>query len=79
MRRLLADGVHGSVTLFEACYVAFFEFIRTAPAGSLPDPFAPGGPLYGVATKQVHPDGSMTAKRPALVVHDASGSRVVER
>lgn len=31
--------------LFEACYSAFCEFIRTAPPGTLPDPFAPGAPF----------------------------------
>ena len=31
--------------LFEACYVAFCEFVRTAPPGTLPDPFAPGAPF----------------------------------
>lgn len=65
--------------LFEACYAAMGEFIRTAPEGTLPDPFAPGGPLYGAPVHELHPDGSMTTKRPALVVHDANGSRVVER
>ncbi|WP_090539846.1 hypothetical protein [Halopseudomonas formosensis] len=28
--------------LYQACHVALIEFIRTAPAGALPDPFAPG-------------------------------------
>ncbi len=31
--------------LFEACYAAFCDFIRTAPPGTLPDPFAPGAPF----------------------------------
>lgn len=31
--------------LFRACLLAMCEFIRTAPDGSLPDPFAPGGPF----------------------------------
>lgn len=31
--------------LFEACYAAFCEFVRTAPPGTLPDPFAPGAPF----------------------------------
>ena len=31
--------------LFEACYSAFCESVRTAPPGTLPDPFAPGAPL----------------------------------
>ena len=31
--------------LFRACLLAMCEFVRTAPDGSLPDPFAPGGPF----------------------------------
>lgn len=31
--------------LFEACYAALCDFIRTAPPGTLPDPFAPGAPF----------------------------------
>lgn len=31
--------------LFEACFTAFCEFVRTAPPGTLPDPFAPGAPF----------------------------------
>lgn len=31
--------------LFEACLTAFSEFVRTAPEGALPDPFAPGAPF----------------------------------
>ncbi len=31
--------------LFEACFLAVAEFIRTAPPGTLPDPFAPGAPF----------------------------------
>ncbi|MNG17146.1 hypothetical protein D3C84_1011110 [compost metagenome] len=65
--------------LFDACLAAMAEFMRRTPRHLRPDPFAPGGPLYGVLTMQVHPDDSMTTKRPALVVHDANGSRVVER
>ncbi len=65
--------------LFEACHAAFCEFVRSAPPGTLPDPFGPGGPLYGVPLRTLHPDGTETVKRPDLVVHDASGSRVVKR
>lgn len=65
--------------LFEACFAAMAEFIRTAPEGSLPDPFAPGGPLYGAPVRMVQPDGTITTKRPDLTVHDANGSRVVKR
>lgn len=31
--------------LFEACYAVLCDFIRTAPPGTLPDPFAPGAPF----------------------------------
>lgn len=65
--------------LFDACLSAMAEFMRRTPRHLRPDPFAPGGPLYGVPVMELHPDGSMTTKRPALVVHDRNGSRVVER
>lgn len=65
--------------LFEACYSSFCEFIRTAPPGTLPDPFGPDGPFYGAKLQVHHPDGTVTTKRPDLTVHDASGSRVVKR
>ncbi|GAB3380439.1 hypothetical protein [Azotobacter armeniacus] len=65
--------------LFEACFAAMGHFIRTAPKGTLPDPFCPGGPLYGAPVRMVRPDGTVTVKRPDLTVHDASGSRVVKR
>lgn len=65
--------------LFEACYAAFCHFIIHAPEGSLPDPFGPNGPLYGVPVRVLNPDGTETVKRPDLVVHDAAGSRVVKR
>jgi len=31
--------------LYQACHLAMVEFIRTAPEGTLPDPFAPGAPF----------------------------------
>jgi len=46
----------------------------------LPDPFAPGGPLYGIPTYTQQPDGSMRRNAPALTVHSQDGtSRVVQR
>jgi len=65
--------------LYQACLLATMDFIRTAPAQALPDPFAPGGPFYGAVAHAVNADGSVTIRRPALVVHDAHGSRVIER
>lgn len=65
--------------LFEACIAALGHFIRTCPEHLLPDPFAPGGPLYGAPIRMVRPDGTVTTKRPDLTVHDANGSRVVKR
>ncbi|MDH1056339.1 hypothetical protein [Aquipseudomonas alcaligenes] len=65
--------------LYQACNLAIMEFIRECPPELLPDPFAPGGPFYGLPVRVMKPDGTLTTKRPALVVHDAAGSRVVER
>ena len=65
--------------LFDACLAAMAEYMRRTPRHLRPDPFALGGPLYGVPVHEIHPGSSMTTKRPALVVHDANGSRVVER
>lgn len=53
----------GGGPLFHACWLAMAEFIRTAPEGTLPDPFAPGeifGPklppqLHIVSTKEANP------------------------
>jgi len=46
----------------------------------LPDPFAPGGPLYGVPTYTMQADGCMVRNAPALTVHNPDGSsRVVDR
>lgn len=42
--------------------------------------FAPGGPLYGVPSYTMQPDGSMKRNAPALVVHSSDGGqRIVER
>ncbi|MCY0913229.1 hypothetical protein [Massilia antarctica] len=40
---------------------------------------APGGVFHGVPTYFRQADGSMLRQAPSLVVHDAAGSRVVER
>lgn len=73
-------GERGAASpLYQACKLAMMQLIIEAPAELLPDPFAPGGPFYGSTVRVMKPDGSMATKRPALVVHDAEGSRVIER
>ena len=62
--------------LFNAYMRQFEQFMLDNP-GSLPDPFAPGGPFYGVPTYTQMPDGSMARNTPTVTVHDAGGSRVV--
>lgn len=44
----------------------------------LPDPFAPGGPFYGVPLYTQQADGSMAMNTPAVTVHSATGSKVVK-
>lgn len=41
--------------------------------------FEPSGILHGVPTYYRQPDGTMKRKAPSLVLHDAAGSRVIER
>jgi hypothetical protein len=41
--------------------------------------FAPGGIFHGAPTYYRQPDGTMKRKAPSLVLHDASGARVIER
>jgi hypothetical protein len=41
--------------------------------------FAPGGIFHGLSTYYRQPDGTMKRKAPSLVLHDAAGSRVIER
>ena len=41
--------------------------------------FAPGGLLHAVPIYHRQPDGTMKRQAPALVLHDAAGSRVIER
>lgn len=65
--------------LFTAFGMAAAALIGVNLGDGLADPFALGGPLYGVPVCLVKPDGSEIIKRPDLTVHDASGSRVVKR
>ena len=44
---------------------------------SMPDPTAPGGPLYGLPSYTRQADGSMVMNTPALTVYSAAGSKVV--
>ncbi len=70
---------HKDGPLFNA-YMRQFEQVMLDNPGALPDPFAPGGPFYGVPTYYQQPDGTMARKSASLTVHDADGSsRVVER
>lgn len=64
--------------LFNACHAALAQFIKETPRALLPDPFGPGGPLYGVPVRVLHPDGTIITKRPDLTLHDSKGSRVVK-
>jgi hypothetical protein len=52
---------------------------RAASQPIFDEMFAPGGLLHGVPTYYRQPDGTMKRKAPSLVLHDASGSRVIER
>jgi hypothetical protein len=52
---------------------------RAASAKFMDEALAPGGLLYGVRTGHLQPDGTLKLQSPALVLHDASGSRVIER
>lgn len=52
---------------------------RAASARFMDEALAPGGLLYGVRTGHLQPDGVLKLQAPALVLHDASGSRVIER
>lgn len=48
-------------------------------ADLMPDPFEPGGPLYGAPIFHKQPDGTLARQSASLVVHDAKGRRVVKR
>jgi len=52
---------------------------RAVSSKLMDDALAPGGLLYGVRTGHLQPDGTLKLQSPALVLHDASGSRVIER
>ncbi|WP_198116906.1 hypothetical protein [Massilia rhizosphaerae] len=52
---------------------------RAASEKIFDEAFAPGGIFHGVPTYYRQSDGTMKRKAPSLVLHDASGSRVIER
>lgn len=58
-------------------YMRQFEQMMLDNPGSMPDPCAPGGPLYGIPTYTHMPDGTMVRNAPTVTVHDSQGSRVV--
>ncbi len=62
--------------LFNACMRQFEQILIDKP-GFLPDPFAPGGPFYGIPTYTQMPDGTMARNAPTVTVHDSAGSHVV--
>ncbi|WP_371767518.1 hypothetical protein [Massilia sp.] len=52
---------------------------RAASEKIFDEAFAPGGIFHGMPTYYLQPDGTMKRKAPALVLYEASGSRVIER
>lgn len=64
--------------LFNA-FMAQMEQVMLDHPGAMPDPTAPGGPLYGIPTYTRQPDGTMVMNKPTLTVHSADGtSKVVK-
>ncbi|AHF68725.1 hypothetical protein [Pseudomonas cichorii] len=64
--------------LFWAYHTQMMQIMIDNPR-AMPDPFAPGGPFYGMPTYYQQPDGTMARQSAPLTVHDAQGSRVVKR
>lgn len=65
--------------LFQCYLERMLVFIDKHPE-AMPDPFAPGGPLYGAPVRMVDGNGQVYTKRPAVTVHESDGStRVIER
>ncbi|WP_445673848.1 hypothetical protein ACUDA6_07255 [Pseudomonas ceruminis] len=62
--------------LFNALMRQFEQMMLDNP-GAMPDPCAPGGPLYGIPTYTQMPDGTMVRNAPTVTVHDSQGSHVV--
>jgi len=65
--------------LFNCILELMMKFTKENP-GALGDPFAPGGPLYGVPATLVRNDGTVETQRAALTLHSRDGTtRVIER
>lgn len=62
--------------LFNAYMEVMMKTMRENP-GAMPDPTAPGGPLYGLPTYTRRPDGTMARNKPTLTVHSPDGSSKV--
>ncbi|MFJ2456416.1 hypothetical protein ACIOWK_32735 [Pseudomonas protegens] len=71
------DGVSSAGPVTRAIGAAMQDFM-IKNSHLLPDPFAPGGPLYGIPTYSQMPDGSMVMNTPAVTVHSATGSKAVK-
>jgi hypothetical protein len=52
---------------------------RTVSRQMFDEMFAPGGIFHGLPTYYRQPGGTMKRKAPSLVLHDAAGSRVIDR
>lgn len=62
------------------CYLERMLVLIDSHPDAMPDPFAPGGPLYGAPVRMVDGNGQAYTKRPAVTVHESDGStRVIER
>ncbi len=62
---------------FEVFLEMTMDMVRRHP-DAMPDPTAPGGPLYGIPTYTRMADGAMVRNAPTVTVHDGHGSRVVK-
>ncbi|GFM89288.1 hypothetical protein PSCICO_46870 [Pseudomonas cichorii] len=71
-----ADWKEG--TFFQVFLEMQVDLFRRKPE-LMPDPTAPGGPLYGIPVYHQQSDGTMARQSSPLTVHDAQGSRVVKR
>ncbi len=70
------DGVTGAGPVTRAIGAAMQDYMLKN-MDLMPDPTAPGGPLYGIPTYTRQPDGSMVMNRPTVTVHSADGTSKV--